>query len=69
MSLRLVTNHPNQGSAAFAGSSVRVAAPGTEDAPADRVRIETSGPCDLNAREARMVASRLIRWSERRPKK
>jgi hypothetical protein len=63
MSLTLTTRHPSTDSA------VRVVAPGAEDAPPDRVRIETRGPCDLDAREARMVASRMIRWSERRPKK
>jgi hypothetical protein len=63
MSLILITNRPT------IGAAVRVVNRGTEDAPPDRVRIETRGPCDLDAREARMLASRLIRWSERRPKK
>ena len=59
MSLTVITNHPTP------GASVRVLNRGTEGAPPDRVRIETNGPVDLNPREARMVASRLIRWSER----
>lgn len=63
MSLTIVTNRPS------AGSHVRVTPPGMEDAPADRVRIETSGPVDLNGTEARMLAARLIRWSKPRTKK
>ena len=63
MSLTIVTNRPK------VGASVRVVNRGTEDAPPDRVRIETTGPVDLDPREARMVASRLIRWSEREPEK
>ncbi len=59
MSLTLVTNRPAH------GSSVRVVNRGTEDAPPDRVRIETTGPVDLNGTEARMLASRLIRWSQK----
>jgi hypothetical protein len=62
MSLTLVTRHPSHDSA------VRLVNRGTEDAPPDRVRIETRGPCDLDGREARMLASRLIRWSESRSK-
>lgn len=62
MSLTIVTHHPVR------GASVRVSNRGTEGAPPDRVRIETTGTVDLDAREARMVASRLIRWSERQPK-
>lgn len=58
MSLTLQTNHP------AAGSWVRVTPPGHEGAPADRVRIETSGPVDINGTEARMLASRLLRWSK-----
>ena len=59
MSLTLRTNRP------VPGSAVRVVNRGTEDAPPDRVRIETIGPVDLNGHEARMLASRLIRWSQR----
>ena len=59
MSLTLRTNRP------VPGSAVRVVNRGTEDAPPDRVRIETIGPVDLNGTEARMLASRLIRWSSR----
>jgi hypothetical protein len=59
MSLTLCTNRPAPGSA------VRVVNRGTQDAPPDRVRIETVGPCDLNGTEARMLASRLIRWSRK----
>jgi len=58
MSLRLTTNHPTS------GSWVQVTPPGMEGAPADKVRIETLGPCDLGPREARMLAARLIRWSK-----
>lgn len=61
MSLTLRTNRPSP------GSYVRVIAPGMEGSPPDRVRVETSGPCDLNGTEARMLASRLLRWSK--PKK
>ena len=57
MSLTLATHHP------IPGASVRIVNRGTEDAPPDRVRIETTGPVDLNGTEARMLASRLIRWS------
>ena len=59
MSLTLITNLPTR------GSSVRVVNRSTEDAPPDRVRVETTGPCDLNGTEARMLASRLIRWSRK----
>lgn len=61
MSLTLVTNRPSP------GCHVRVTTPGMESAPQVRVRIETSGPVDLNGTEARMLASRLLRWSK--PKK
>jgi hypothetical protein len=59
MSLTLCTNCPAP------GASVRVVNRGTEDAPPDRVRIETRGPCDLASTEARLLASRLIRWSQK----
>lgn len=65
MSLQITTNRPVSGP--MSGSWVRVTPPGFEGAPPDRVRIETSGPVDLNGTEARMLASRLLRWSK--PKK
>jgi hypothetical protein len=40
LALTLTTRHPS------ADSTVRVCNRGTEDAPKDRVRIETRGPCD-----------------------
>ncbi len=62
MSITVVTNRPGP------GSHVRVTPPGMEDAPQDRVRIETNGPVDLNGTEARMLVARLIRWSKPKQK-
>ena len=61
MSLQITTKRP------YPYSRVRVTPPGVEGAPAGKVRIETDGPCDLNGTEARMLASRLLRWSKPKP--